>query len=381
MNLTEIVEESSIEKIKYGEFGLAQPGANGNLEPANGYVAKIPGPESNGVSQGQEHILKSHLEIFRGILQKRKKVNEAKISQEKSAIKPTPKSPRSPNSRSRNGSADPTPVKKLKYEEKIKGRDEIRKVIKQQLKMMDFKINYLENFEDIITHEKAQLEVYNKQLLAEKTRLSMRKSDTRKRSMALKKSSGHSLLSRQPSLDNRMGFSNNQNLPVRSNENSNNFVNIGAGGIISPMKITQSPTAKIGVTGSMDKTEAIERQERINSGNLDDGLEYSNTNLERASSLQHPMMSPKKPQGESAGKIVNLGEGLMDFKQASVSEEIGNRDQSLAQNFNSFDENEPKQQIKNNTDLQQQTSKNLLQEDQLLNRQTSAEHGANPENM
>ena len=117
--------------------------------------------------------------------------------------KPTTTDPTSQNFPSDDHSPAP-PMKKLKYEDKIKGRDEIRKVIKQQLKMMDFKINYLENFEDIITHEKAQLEVYNKQLLAEKTRISMRKSDTRKRSMALKKSSGHSLLSGNRSLDTRM---------------------------------------------------------------------------------------------------------------------------------------------------------------------------------
>jgi hypothetical protein len=75
LNLTGVVEESHPQKIKYGEFGISETaanisnGVNGKVQKANGNVEKAPG----GPHGTQENILKSHLEIFKGILSKRKK--------------------------------------------------------------------------------------------------------------------------------------------------------------------------------------------------------------------------------------------------------------------------------------------------------------------
>merc|ERR1711957_1139154 len=93
----------------------------------------------------------------------------------------------------------------------------------------------------------------------------MRKSDTRKRSMAMKKSSGHSLLSKQQSnYDNRTGSFTQANPGQRSHENSVNFVNVydkasrNADGLFSPAKIARD-TNNVGLdNNSGDKSESQE---------------------------------------------------------------------------------------------------------------------------
>lgn len=110
----------------------------------------------------------------------------------------------------------------------------------------------------------------------------------------------------------------------------------------------------------MEKIESAARLERMGSGGLGEPLEYSNPELGRANSHQYLVSSPNKV--ESAGK--NLADGPTDFGQVSISAEIAGRDQSLAQNFSSFDENQPSQQVNVDRDLQQQLPKNVLQEDQ-----------------
>jgi hypothetical protein len=153
--------------------------------------------------------------------------------------------------------------------------------------------------------------------------------------------------------------SNGQNYAARSNENSTTFGGLGDAGAISPAKVRPSLTGNVGVSGSMEKVEGAARLERMGSGEPGDPLEYSNPELRRANSHQYLVSSPNKV--ESTGK--NLGDRPTDFGQASVSAEIAGRDQSLAQNFNSFEKNQPSQGVNVDGDLQQQVSKNVLQED------------------
>ena len=138
---------------------------------------------------------------------------------------------------------------------------------------------------------------------------------------------------------------------------------MGDAGNISPAKVRASPTGKFGVSGSVEKVEGAARLERIGSDGLGVGnaMEYSNPELVRANSHQYQVSSLNNV--ESAGKII--GGGPTDFGQAEVSAEIAGRDQSLAQNFNIFDENQPSQQVNVDAeDLQQQLSEDVLQEDQ-----------------
>lgn len=118
------------------------------------------GVEDNTTTKAPMNGLKNHLDIFKEILQKRKTVKKSQQLSEDQKTD-TIDIELEANQGEAVGNDEKTKLKKkkLKLEKQLKGRDAVHKVIKDQLKMIDYKVHYQENFENVIIHEKNQIEV------------------------------------------------------------------------------------------------------------------------------------------------------------------------------------------------------------------------------